>query len=118
MHHALDNVPLKNDAVDRIGSQPEYFLALGEAKFRLLALGDIARIDDDTVDQRVGERRDTARLQPAVGAVLVTGPKLAREPFDLAGDQLAILGEQILTIIRMREFEHEMRFAFLGREAE
>src|ERR1700729_4017536 len=60
MHDSLDKVPLENYAVDRIGGQTEYFLALGKTKFRLFALGDIARIDHDTVDQRIGECRDAA----------------------------------------------------------
>ncbi len=118
MHHPLGNVPLENDAVDRVGSQPEYLLALREAKFGLFALGDIARIDHDAVDQRIGERGDTARLQPSIGAILVASAKLARESFDLAGDQLPILGEQILAIIGMCELEHKMRLAFLGGIAE
>ena len=44
--------------------------------------------------------------------------KLAREAFDLAGHQLPILGEHIVAIIGMREFECEMRLAFLGGKAE
>ena len=45
----------------------------------------------------------------------MASPKLARESFDLTRDQLPILGEQILAIIGMCEFEHKMLLAFLGR---
>ncbi len=118
VYDAFADVPLIDDAIDGIGSQAEYLLALREPRFRLFALGDVARIDDHAADQRVGECRDAARFQPAVRAVLVQSTKFARKALDLTGHQLPILGAQLLEIIRMGEVEHEVRFAFLGGVAE
>src|ERR1700733_8702468 len=118
MHDALDDVPFEDDPVDRLGRKSEDFLALREPKFRLLALGDIARVDDDAADYGVGERGNTARLQPAVRSVLVTQAKLAREALDIAVNHLLILRHEFRPIIRMRQLEYIIRFAFFGRVAQ
>ena len=71
VHDAAGDIPFEDDAFDRIRCKPKHLLALSKPGLGLLALRDIARIDHDAIDQRVVERGDVNRFEPAIAAVLV-----------------------------------------------
>ena len=105
MHDAANDIPFENHTIDGIRRQTQDFLTLRQLEFRLLALGDITRIDDHPADERVVQRRHVTRLQPAIRAVLVPDAQFLREVIDLAGDQPIVLGPHFRIIRRVHVLE-------------
>src|SRR5271167_2890415 len=118
MHHAAHNVPFENHPVHGVCGKPEHLLALRELEFRQLALGDVARIDDHTADQRILESGYVARLQPTVRAVLVANAEFPRKTRYLTCDQRLKLSAKRSNIIRVDMVEDMVRLAFFGGVAE
>ncbi len=118
MHDALGQIPLENDAVHRLGGQPEDLFALRELALGVLALVDVVRGDRDAVDERVLKRGDVMRFEPAARAVLAPHPMLLRESVSGTGRELAELATKNGRIVRMQKIEDGRRLARIRRKTE